>query len=356
MRTARITLIGLLIMVGSAPGQTPLPTIDGPESPDLAGAVRGYIVVDRPVGGIVAYELPECRAHVVRPCGAGHAPVHSISGPDRRGRIAFIESSLLEKSHALVTIKLDGSETVEVLRRPGCALWDKVIGEHLALAPVKGRCAFVSGLSRQQMHDPKALLLIGSLEIWDVDRQEHVRTVSDVLDQGVSWFSDGDRLTFVKLMRRDELKEVWDSHDCAAGFGAWREVPVVCSHDVEKDVTTVLHVGRHPLITQDGQGVLVQGWDLSYLRIAADGGEAEPVRWPGNWHGPLAVLDHGHVLYLGLPTTGTPPTFTEHNSPLVGPKPQGTIKLGELNGRRFLTLLPDIDPRRKISYGCSPNN
>jgi hypothetical protein len=121
-------------------------------------------------------------------------------------------------------------------------------------------------------------------------------------------------------------------------------------------VTTGLHVGRHPLITQDGQGVLVQGWDLSYLRIAADGGEAEPVRWPGNWHGPLAVLDHGHVLYLGLPTTGTPPTFTEHNSPLVGPKPQGTIKLGELNGRRFLTLLPDIDPRRKISYGCSPNN
>jgi hypothetical protein len=87
--------------------------------------------------------------------------IHALSGPDAEGRIAYIEDHFFvadekNRRHLLKTIRLDGTHATELFSRPGDAMWAKSpghgeIGDDLALSPVGGRVAFLSGLVNTQM-------------------------------------------------------------------------------------------------------------------------------------------------------------------------------------------------------------
>src|SRR5205807_755765 len=135
--------------------------------------------------------------------------IHALSGPDADGRIAYIEDHFFvanetDRRHLLKTIKLDGTQDTELFSRLGNAMWAATpaghgeIGHHLALAPVHGRVAFLSGLSSVQM--PSAYLHVGSVEIWDVDKKAGRKRDIRALDEGLAWFPDGKRLAYVKLV------------------------------------------------------------------------------------------------------------------------------------------------------------
>jgi len=345
-----LTIITVLLIQGVAFAQRQLKTVDGPETPKLAQSLTGYLVTVKPVGGIIAFEFPGGAETTVRRSGKGIGTTHSVSGPDQLGRIAFING--VEKKHLLKTVTIDGTHETEVFTRKGDALWDKVVGEHLSLAPVGGRVAFVSTLRGEQMNDPKAYLSIGNLEVWDIDTKAQVQITPDALDQGLAWFPDGKRVALVKLFPREEVKAQFGGpDDFAAGFGKWDPVPVVCIHDVDTNETTVLHLGWRPVVAEDGETVLVRDWHGRCRRVSVTDRTARLVSWPGNWQGPIALLKNDRVVYSGLQTTGNPAKFTKNNSPLVGPKPEGSIKIADLNGQQFCTLIPYIDPRQDISFG-----
>src|SRR5205823_12272354 len=130
-------------------------------------------------GGMIAVQLPTLQEIVIRPTTSstqlGFPVVHALSGPDEEGRIAYIDDYFFVKNnkdrrHLLKTIRVDGQNDTEIFSRPGSAMWATTaagrgeIGQHLALAPVGGRVAFLSGTTNVQM--PSGLRTVGLLEIW----------------------------------------------------------------------------------------------------------------------------------------------------------------------------------------------
>lgn len=326
-------------------------TVDGPETKGLASSLTGYIIMDQPLGGILALDLATREAITVRPARRGAGLIHAISGPDSKGRIAYVLYYLgRDRRHLLKTVNIDGSEDTVVFQRPGDPLWKGAMGRSVALAAVEGRIAFVGKLSKKQMREPPALLRTGPLEIWSADRRDGNEVIADVVDQGLFWFPDGKRLAFVKLVPRDEANAL-DSHGIglADGFGTWDIVPVIHIFDIQTGAQAPVCVGWKPIVSSDGKSMIVRDLDRRYRRVVIEDRQIERIDWPGNWRGPIALLSENRLLYWGLPTSGTPPSFTKIGSPLVGRAQLGTIKLAEFGTNRFETLIPGVDPRRNLS-------
>ncbi|MCA9441471.1 MAG: hypothetical protein KC964_11730, partial [Candidatus Omnitrophica bacterium] len=130
----------------------------------------GVLVHDVPPGGITAISLPDLTETIVRkPSREDGATVHTLSNPDLKGRIAYVQNHMIQKKHSLKVAYLDGSDHHEVFTHPGDALWDHSIGESLALSATGGLIATVGQTNGVQMHDPMALLMEGKIEIWKIE-------------------------------------------------------------------------------------------------------------------------------------------------------------------------------------------
>ena len=113
-----------------------------------------------------------------------------------------------------------------------------MVGSDLALAPVRGRVAFLSELGGIRI--PSANLRGGSLEIWDVEKKAGIKTSFRVLE-GLSWFSDGKRLAYAKLIDANALpapRGHTDSLDTS--FPGWDRVPAVFVRDVDAETESFL--------------------------------------------------------------------------------------------------------------------
>ena len=349
------TLIAL-IREGTEPTAASAPaleTVDGPETPGLASRVSGWLVMDQPVGGIVALAVPGRERRIVRGAGQSVGVVHTLAGPDDEGRVAYFENRPGDGQHALKLIGVDGSDDRVVFSRPGEAFFEFAVGSSLALSPRGGRIAFLGKLSRFETNRPSFPLRVGRLEIWDDARKSGRPFDLLALDRRLSWFPDGRRLAYVELV--PNARAVLPPNSSADRFGDsfrnWEAVPVVRVLDSDTDRRSTLHAGWDPVVSTDGKSVLLRDADNHWRRVDVETGRSEPVRWPGDSGGALALTADGLVLYWGLPTTGTAPEFTRTYSAALGPRPMKTIKVAELSSQRFQTLLPSLDPRRELSFG-----
>jgi len=133
-------------------------------------------------------------------------------------------------------------------------------------------------------------------------------------------------------------------------FPGWDKVPAVFIRDVDAETESFLHVGWHPAVSFDGQSVLVCDKEYAWKRVDLPTGKSITATWPGLWM-PVASPTKDVVLSLCLPTKGAKVRLTKHNSALVGPKEMLSLKLARLNANEFQTVVPDIDPRTRISFG-----
>jgi hypothetical protein len=353
-------------------GLNPKPvTIKGPETDSLLAAARGFIVMDRPPGGIMAVQLPTLRAIIVRPESSRNSPdmadIHALSGPDNLGRIAYVEDHFFvenekNRRHLLKTIRLDGTQDTALFTRPGDAMWaDSAaghgeIGHTLSLAPTGGRVAFLSGLEDVQM--PSALLMRGSIEIWNIDQKTGIKTDLRALDEGLSWFPDGKRLAYVKLIDRNGNPAVNDPAEAVANsflVWNWDRIPAVFIHDVESQTETFVHTGWKPIVSVDGTRVLVGDRNNTFYCVELATGKTCPLTGPGkDW--PIAMLDANTLLAICIPTVGTEVKFTEFYSPLSRPKQMLAVKLARTDLQAFQTVIPYIDPRAEVSFGLGRQN
>lgn len=338
------------------------PTVAGPEATDLLPRLRGAVCTNGD-GAVRVISLPDLKERQL----AGPSPetatvfpsVHSVSEPDHRGRVVFVENRMGQpSSHALRMAEGAGQPPRTFFTRPGDALWDHVIGEHLALARDGERVAYVRDAKGAQF--PGAFLMQGVLEILDTRTGKPNTTRIAALDQGLCWFPDGRRLAYVAAVSRASAPAVPAGEDgFGAAFSGWDPLPVVHVLDTRSGAARMLHVGWSPRVSTDGRQVLVEDMAtpagsryLSRWRLVqAESGASKAVTMPGIVGRILALLPDGTVLYWGLPTAGTKLRNTRSNSPLVGPKLELTLKAGVLNTPRFQTVVPYLDPRTTATWG-----
>ncbi|MCZ6735715.1 MAG: hypothetical protein O7C65_08000 [Planctomycetota bacterium] len=331
-----------------------IPTMQGPENPALISGLKGYVVMSRSRRGIVGEALPALQELVIRHRGG----VHSLSGPDSLGRVAFVQNHYLEERHLVKVIRIDGSGEEVVVERHGDTIWSKEIGDHLALAPTGGLVAFVINVTNVKVRKPRAYFWRGRIEIWDVDTKDRLPTGTTALDDKLCWFPDGRHLAYVDLLNRDEAVKVLRKHvDPTEDYGTVlierKQVPVVHVMDTTTGRTEALHVGLGPVVSADGTRVLMRDFESRWRMLDLDRQRSEPVSAPGRaWPGAIALCDANLVLYWAWPTEGAELKWTRHNSPLVGPKPMLTLKVADLRTGDFRTVVPYIDPRTPVSYGA----
>lgn len=348
----------------------PLLTAPGSETKDILPNIAGYVVMDKPRGGMIAIQLPTLKEIVIRPEAPRDVPefpvVHALSGPDEQGRIAYIDDHFFvrnatDRRHLLKTIRIDGQMDTEIFSRPGSAMWAtspagrREIGKSLALSPVGGRVAFVSRTTHFQM--PSGLRIVGLLEIWDIDKKSGEITNVEVLDEGLAWFHDGKRLVFVKLIDRKSVPASGPNAEALAKTSPGDEkVPSVYLLDVGTGAETFLCVGRTPVVSPDARAVLVSDEDGTWTSVDVATGQRKPITWHGmtrpDWPktGVVGYPASNVVLAWCLPTEGSRIRYSTTGSFRVGMQ-MLTLKLARTDSNEFQTVVPYIDRRTEVSFG-----
>jgi tetratricopeptide (TPR) repeat protein len=338
----------------------PLPTIDGPEADDLLSKARGTLLWSGG-GTLFVLSVPELDTlRVFRPEGAS---VHRASGPDRSGRIILVEASrpMQESRQCLGVLAPSEQSSREVFCRSG-AISHEPIGDP-ALASVGAKMALVSKPVDVQV-SPDVALHTGDIEVWDLEDGGSIRLPAKALRdvtrptlggfgrelRELAWLPD-DRVVFVELVEQSRLEGRFEAQRAGTDFERWEFVPVVTVLDVETGERRMLTVGVNPTASSTGQTVLVENGRQRYKLVDVETGEGELIKIPGDWRGPVALLEDRWLIYQGIPTTGTEPRYTIQNSPMVGPKPMGDLKVTDLRTGEFQTVLEGIDPRDDVEFG-----
>jgi hypothetical protein len=336
--------------------------VPGPEAADLIPLLSGCLVMTAPGGGMRAITLPtHVEKNLREPSSSDREPgpvVLAVAGPDSRGRVAYVENWMSvppgRSQNCLRVIDETRGQDQILLSRRGDALWGTAFGDDLALSRIGGKIAFLSHLTQVQMLRPSALLHTGTIEIWSVDQGTGGETGVTALDDRLSWFPDGRHLAYVALMPKEQVfPEPLEPERFGQGTLEWPQVPVVRILDTETTETEFLHLGRSPVVSTDGKSVLVADFAYRWHLVDMTTHQSKPVQTPGQWGAPLALIDSRFVLYRGYPTAGTPIRLTESNSPLSGPKLMLSVKVADLETRRFQTIVSYFDPRTRASCGLA---
>ena len=357
--------LGTLVALGALAACSPkVPTVPGPETPELLTRLRGHLVMAQPRGGIVRVSFPGGATAVVRAAAGSEvkvfATVHSLSGPDEEGRIAYVEDHFFtaeekDRKHQLKTIQLDGSKDTVHIERAGSPLAGAAggkgrIGRYLALSPRGGKVAFVTGLEGRQM--PDALLQEGALEVVDLATATSKVVAEHVVDQPLAWLPDGKRLLHVVLLAKTALPAGSVGQQGPGTLElAWEQVPAVHVLDLETGTSSYLCVGSRPIAAADGKSVWVGAWQsrakLTWVNVGMDGKHGKLTTIPGDANGLIAAEPTGLLLDWAWPTAGAQSGMAGEGTPML------CIKAVDPGTQQFVTLLPQIDPRSSLSFGAS---
>ncbi len=334
----------------------PLPVVSGPEAKDLLAAARGYVVMssrttDGWMSELALTAVPSLAAHVIRPPQNGsYKFVRLFSGPDDRGRVAYIQENGWGDSAQLSIIDADGRNN-EVIATENRRL-DQALGEHLALAPVGGAIAFMSKVKKSWPNGE--YISTATLTVWFPDRKPVAVIAIDANDEGISWFPDGAHLAYVTRVQRHVLTDsstiqlTRGTPECEGEATGQETIPVIYIVDVASGARRALHAGTHPVVSTDGASVLLECG--SAILVDNAGRNPRPVPVPGDLQRPLALLDGHLVVYWGLPTEGAPVVRSPYGSFGAGTQ-LVTIKVADIATGRFQTIIPLIDPRENASFG-----
>jgi len=348
-------------------------TVDGPETADLRALVRGTLLTTEPLGGLACLDSPDGKNSQFREAKRDQPIVESLSDLDWEG------NSLVDMSQgndaSLRIERADGRPGREIARgRNGLGFQRTFAGP--CLAPRGNHGIVVRDPQAVYMQaDPQTTFHEGKAEIWDLAAGKKVDFEMTALVGSASWFPDGKSFCIAALVSPEGIPvgAFEDYNQQAIGRRtslvpvADRRVPAVFHVRLDGGTKTFLQIGRRCVVATDGASILIPGIGTEWMKRDVKTGKFQRVRWQGVFHGrdhpvrrlstyeggPLAFIDGVLVVYWGLPTMGAETGVTKNNSPLDGEKPMLTIKAARLSDGRFVTLVPSIDPRDKVSFSAS---
>jgi hypothetical protein len=348
-----MTLFALLAVV-FAPGcfDPPLTLIEHPtpQNLNLRLSLAGWLVSETADQGIIAISLPNLTQTVVRPNRSpddSRVPyIQTLAGPDRAGRIAFVEGQFFPKRYRLMVINRDGTGQRVLFDCPGDPIWDHVISKQIALSR-ESDIALISNMNGVQLRG--ALVEQGALQICRISDGSVRTLISAALDWGLYWFPDSRRLAYVALLPVSQIPNFQHAADGRFVASNPDRAPAVCILDLNTGRSRPVCAGFLPVVADDGLSLLFCDYQYQPHRLRLNTGSVEPVSVPygGTF---VALRADGTVIYQGCQTEG-PPTFTKYYSPLAGRRELTSIKVGILNTSQYQTLLPSFDFRNPITFG-----
>jgi hypothetical protein len=326
---------------------------DNPESDDLLRQLNGYIIIDKPKGGIVAIELPSNKEIIIRqPWGISN-PVKALGGLDKQGRIAFIDSDLGSKTYSLKIINISTKKETEVFTRPG-SYWPhekQNYGKSFSFSDTGGLAAFVKNYKDDSSLIPNDYVSIGDLEIVNTEKRSTVKTDINILDMGIDWFPDGEKLVYVALMPKDKINKDLTTK-FADGFGSemmtWHSTPVIVLLNLADMSTKQLHIGWNPIVSKDGSLILIQDYKGRIRLYDVSSGDSIPVNVPiGEECRVFSLIGKDFLLYKTIPATGRKHRLTS----TFGITPYWTLRVAQMNTTKYKTVIQHLDEHRIVSYG-----
>jgi WD40-like Beta Propeller Repeat len=349
-----ILVLALGCILGPPPH--PVPTVRGSEAADLVQRMRGYLIwPDRSesneLSAIRVLTLSSMKEHKITPSTSdGSRFVHALSGPDRMGRIAFIQSGIAHQPHIVKVINVDGSGEREIERAPAMAAggrhpWlDPGIGEHISISPVGGRVAFI-----RERHGA-----VGTLEVLNLETLERDCTTPGAVDWGISWSPDGRRIAYVEYLPREQVPMPGDATFKEMGirhFESREEVPAIVTLGLDTRQRTVIGPGLQPVVSAGGEEIIVRDFSGNSCAIEIASGKYVPINPPGILGAVVAYLPGGLVLYQSRPTEGQPVEQSPYGSFRAGMQ-MLPIKVCDPSTGAFQTIIKAVDPRHQVSYGA----
>ena len=323
--------------------------VEGSESVGLAQQATGCLALKQGWDAaepaeprILAISFPGLKQSIVREGWAW-----TLSGPNKQGRIAFIEDN--QDGYQIKTIRLDGTGEEMIFQKPG-----EPYDARLAISPTGDRIAFVGNDVHSQ--NPGAYLTMGRLEIWDTVKKESRDTHITALSQPIYWSPDGRELAFVILANKKEIPNNQSLPGSPEGtdeerkYGAWDRYPAVHILNTETGEERFLCPGWHALFSSDWTSTLVRNGD-DYLQVDMDTGQLTSFKLPITIQGsPQFLLSKDLIIFRGPPTAGAAPKWLKRGSFKVGTQ-MDAIKIGNIRTGQFQTIVSYADFRDALSYG-----
>jgi hypothetical protein len=326
---------------------------EGTESSDLVQQLKGVISIGQ---GRDAAAPDQPRIFMVS-CSKGKmdTPVkpliaRSISGPSRKGTIAYIESGWDDYKSDSWWWSLRVCNTKGKLLATRFTVYGDnryKYGEHISMSPDGRYVAYLLITKKTQM--PTALLTSGTIIIWDLNNNETINTRIVGLDDYIEWFPNSEDILFTSLVPRQHKFP-------ASPFGAseekWQKYPVAYVYNLKSREARRLHPGIHSHLSQDGKSVLLlNGGTWTLVDVESLNPKQLNVP-PGFWIEPRVLLNDQKCLYVGYPTRGTKIRWIKYGSFSYG-SVMGALKIADLNTWEFQTVVPYFDYRDQVSFALA---
>ena len=287
------------------PREPPLPTIDGPEDPDLGAATGASLASARRNGRIELVRLSDGSRHTI-PSGPH---VIELSGPDADGRVAWLLHP--HRGHNLRIGRPDsGAEPLS----PFAARPTFSVGA-IALAPSGGSLAYWAQEKWGRSSDSAPPVRLEILEI----ETGAVRT-TEIVAHGpaswpkLAWFPDSRRLLV------DQGEQEFRIFDASTGA-----------------LSEAVARGDRVWIAPEGTSLIVHGHFGGPLRrVDLDTGTEVPWNPPPGVEYPMGFPAPGLLVAIALPTTGDEQVYC--HGPICRSHPKPTVKVFDLGSGAFLTL------------------
>lgn len=352
--TFLVARIGFQMLRSEPPLSARAPARDQSRLPKLPDDLQGTVLFVE--SDLISIDLPTL-AETKAWKRSGRPNLHSIAGPDKKGRVAMIVNDMMGGQHALTVRDLKSGSEFKLFDRKGDALWGDIptgmeyVSETLALSPDSGQLALGVDMPSFQIHNPDALVHQGPLEIWDLATKKSRRLALNIADCGFSWFPDGQHLAVVELVSPSAAQPVSTKGDkFMESFRSANVIPVISILDTATGKRIQMHQGWQPIVSDDGKTILASDYEFHLRLIDVATMSSRPVSLPGFYGAAIAVIGSEAAIYLAEQPTGEE-RLTEHNSPLVGPKNMPRIAYAKFNASAAQPVVGYVDPRWQVSFG-----
>ena len=306
---------------------------------------HGSIVIAKPVDSIIVIDLPSLN---IRKFGLGTGnPIHSISGPDKYGNIAYVSTN--SSKHFVDGFNIKSLKKENYTEGYG-TYWD-YLGESFALNRNKGIICYINSCRNIQMYNPQALITLGKLHIYDIHKRKNIAIIENVLDEGLSLIDNGGVIFYSKLKKNGSLM---NSSLQKSVLKKWNVCPVVCAYNITTGNETEIAYGYKPIMCDDINELIIMDGGMNgvktiYKYYSLKDSVETLTNDLDSVYTIFGYMGNGIILYMGSPLLGK--YNKKRNTSLGGVIDLNTLRIKKLGTACEKTIIYYFDIHRKASYG-----